>query len=208
MNSRLKLPTEIADENGICRSSQRKTAVRLYHSASGENPTLYELGMPVVEIDGKWHVDVQQKVPLNIERDNVTPGYLRLLHVAILNEMKGYLTPEDAASAWVSGALESSKIKPEVVKTLIDKRFGEGAVLSDPSDVGSGRECTARGITLSSRRVHSTPVNGRTSLQVVQKSSDIHPTNTHYDTEKKLIPADKLMDAQSIFKNSSSMSLR
>ena len=194
-----KLPTEIADENGISRRHLRQATIRLYTPLADEQSTLYELGMPVVEVEGKWHIDVQQKVPLNIERDNVTPGYLRLLQVAILNEMKGYLTPEDAASAWVSAALESSKVKPEVVKTIIDKRFGEGAVLYDPSDAGSGRECTARGITV----IPKSTFNARQRkniVEVVQKSSDIHPTNTNYDTEKKLIPAEKLIYAQSTFK--------
>src|ERR1700676_639464 len=73
------LPTEIADENGISRLRQRKTKVRLYVAKDCEVPMLYEMGMPVVEIDCKWHVDIQQKVPLNIERDNVTPSYLKTI---------------------------------------------------------------------------------------------------------------------------------
>ena len=193
------LPTEIADENGVSRSRRRQTPIRLYTPSAGETPTLYELGMPVVEIDGKWHIDIQQKVPLNIERDNVTPGYLRLLHVALVNEMKDFLTPEDAAGAWVSDALSSPKIKPETVKTVIKQRFGEKAALYDPTDKGSNRECTAHDITVIPKGTF-TREQTKNVAKVVQKASDIHPTNTNYDTDRNLIPPDKLMDAQSIYK--------
>ena len=39
-----------------------------------------EMGIPVVPVDEnlRWHVDIGQKVPLNIERDNLTPSYLRI----------------------------------------------------------------------------------------------------------------------------------
>jgi hypothetical protein len=194
------LPTEIADENGISRSRQRQTTIRLYTPLAGERPTLYELGMPVVEIDGKWHIDVQQKVPLNIERDNVTPGYLRLLHVVLVNEMKDYLTPEDAAAAWVNDALASSKIAPETVKIVIKKRFGDKAVLYDNGDKGSNRECTAQDITVIPKGTF-TKEQTKNVVKVVQKAGDVIPTNKNYDTDKKLIPPDKLMDAQSIYKN-------
>lgn len=193
------LPTEIADENGISRSRQRQTTIRLYTPFAGETSTLYELGMPVVEIDGKWHIDVQQKVPLNIERDNVTPGYLRLLHVALVNEMKDFLTPEDATAAWVSDALSSPKIKPETVKTVIKQRFGEKAVLYDPTDKGSNRECTAQDIIVIPKGTF-TREQTKNVAKLVQKASDIHPTNKNYDTDRNLIPPDKLMDAQSIYK--------
>jgi hypothetical protein len=193
------LPTEIADENGVSRKQQRETTVRLYVPLPGEEPTLYELGMPVVEIDGKWHVDVQQKVPLNIERDNVTPGYLRLLHVALVNEMKDYLTPEDAAAAWVSDALASPKVDPEAVKTVVEQRFGKRAVLYDTKDRGSNRECTARNITVIPTGTF-TREQRENVAKVIQKASDVHPTEEDYDINQKRIAPDKLTDAQSRYK--------
>jgi len=62
------LPTDIAGASGILRREERRTEVRLYEVKEGEKPCLYEMGLPVVETAiPKWHVDVQQKIPLNTE---------------------------------------------------------------------------------------------------------------------------------------------
>ena len=103
------LPTEIADDKGISRLRNRKTTVRLFKPFDGEKPMLYELGMPVVEIDCLWHVDIGQKVPLNIERDNVNPSYLTAIFSAILEQKGADITDEEAAAAWVTTALENKK---------------------------------------------------------------------------------------------------
>ena len=190
------LATEIADENGICRSRQHKPAVRLYRLLEGEKPMLYEMGMPVVEIDGKWHVDVQQKVPLNIERDNVTPSYLRAVRVAIVNEMKDFLSEEDAAAAWVADAL-ASEINPTAVETVIKKRFGEKAVLYDGSDIGSNRECAAKDIPVIQRRTF-TPEQRANVSKVLQKAGDVCPTDKYFNYE--VIPPDQLTAPQARFK--------
>jgi len=57
----------------------RETEVRLYVSSGKGSPHLYELGLPVVELNCEWHVDVRQRVPLNRDRDNVTPAYRQAL---------------------------------------------------------------------------------------------------------------------------------
>ena len=46
----VKLPTEVADENGILRSQKRSTKIRLYEVPK-DKAFLYEMGMPVVSID-------------------------------------------------------------------------------------------------------------------------------------------------------------
>ena len=91
------LPTLIADKEGVMKPTSRKTAVRLYEPAEGETATIYEMGIPVVETGDRFHVDVQQKVPLNMDRDNVTPAYLRAIRVAVLNATHDRITGEDAA---------------------------------------------------------------------------------------------------------------
>src|SRR5205823_9118876 len=84
-------------------------------------------------------------------------------------------------------------------KTVIKQRFGEKAVLYDPTDKGSNRECTAQDITVIPKGTF-TREQTKNVAKVVQKASDIHPTNDNYDTDKNLIPPDKLMNAQSIYK--------
>jgi hypothetical protein len=139
-----QLPTEVADENGILRSKKRTTKVRLFEVPIG-GAYLYEMGMPVVPIDCKWSVDIQQKVPLNIERDNVTPSYLKAVYQSILDERSEYLNEEDAAHAWVTTGLSSEKVSTKAIRNVVVKRFGKDAVIHDRNDLGSNREAAAAG---------------------------------------------------------------
>ena len=142
------LPTERADEDGILRKTRRNTEVRLYEPVGDEVPTIYEMGIPVVEYDGKYHADVQQKVPLTFERDNVTPAYLRELYVAIVNEAHDLLSATDASSTWVKAAVSDDRIEDAAVRAITVKRFGEKAVAYDPSDPQANAEAVLRGYTV------------------------------------------------------------
>lgn len=82
---RCALPTVLADGEGVLRPTQRETAVYVCEPLPDEVAMLYEMGVPVVETGDRFHVNVQQKVPLNADRDNVTPAYLRRLRVEVAN---------------------------------------------------------------------------------------------------------------------------
>ena len=143
------LPTEIADENGVSRKRQRKTTVRLYTPGPGEQATLYELGMPVVAIDCAYHVDISQKVPLNIERDNVTPAYLKEIYTAVANNCIKELSEAEVTRPWVSTALENTKgITKEAAACIVKKRFGEKPVRQDTVDRPANKEAVSQGHTL------------------------------------------------------------
>jgi hypothetical protein len=142
------LPTELADDAGILRQRRREAAVHLYDVLPGEQATLFEMGLPVVPIDNKWHVSIEQKVPLNLERDNVNPSYLRAVYSAVLNERSGFLTDEDAHKAWVTTALTDKKTSVEATKNVVVKRFGEGAVKYSRKDRGSNREAASKNVTV------------------------------------------------------------
>jgi hypothetical protein len=139
------LPTEVADETGVLRRVTRTVAVRL-HAADGG--WLYELGVPVVPMGDEWHYDVQQKVPLNIERDNVPPSYRRALRTAVLNLMHDRLPKQAATEAWVRDALASPDVKPEAVTTVMGLRFGEKRVAFDPSDPEANKLAVVAGYTV------------------------------------------------------------
>jgi hypothetical protein len=128
------LPTVIGDDEGVLRRTERKTIVRVYEPRYGESAMIYELGIPVVETGDRFHVDVQQKVPLNQERDNVTPGFLRAVRVAVLNATHEKIEPEEATQGWVRDACGDARVAPEALKTIIHARFGQNAVTFDPSD--------------------------------------------------------------------------
>jgi len=140
-----QLPTVIPDDDGNMRRTQRKTTVRIYTPQAGEVASLYEMGIPVVETGDKYHVDIQQKVPLNADRDNVVPAYLQKVRVLVLNEMHTDLSREDATEPWTRSAAGDRDCSDEATKTMAGTRFGEDAVAYDPSDPEANKLATAAG---------------------------------------------------------------
>lgn len=139
------LPTQIADEEGVLRPTRRKTTIRLFEPTENEKPHIYEMGIPVVEHDGRWHIDVGQKVPLNMDRDNVTPAYLRELRVHVLNEAHHLLDKEIAREAWVSDALSDKRVESDAVHTVVRERYGDKVVSRDLSDPQANAEAVLKG---------------------------------------------------------------
>lgn len=140
-----QLPTEIGDE---LRRTVRNTEVQIYEPSGDEVAMLYELGIPVVETEDKWHVSVQQKVPLNTERTNVTPSYLRQVRVAVFNHMHRQIEEEDTTSTWVNEAASDPKCDPEAATTFMHKKYGENSVASDPSNPEADGKAMANGWTV------------------------------------------------------------
>lgn len=128
------LPTEIADEEGYLRRTTRKTIVNVYEKREGEPSMLYEMGIPVVETEDPWSIEVTQKIPLNSDRDGVTPAYHRELRVAVVNAVHAQLSAEQAASPAVQDALSDSRIESSAVKSILTKQFGEKRAVFDMQD--------------------------------------------------------------------------
>jgi hypothetical protein len=139
------LPTEISDAEGYLRPTERKTRIEVYKPREGEKATLYEMGIPVVETGDAWHVNVMQKVPLNSDRDNVTPAYLRRLRTEVLNECIDRIEPEQARAGWVNDVLTDKEVTPETVNTVLTHRYGDKRVIRDPSDPESTKIAVAQG---------------------------------------------------------------
>jgi hypothetical protein len=139
------LPTLTAGEDGVLRPTRRNCIVRVYEKQPDETAMLYEMGIPVVETGDKYHVDIGQKVPLNMDRDNVTPAYLRTVRVAVLNATFNRIADEDVRQTWVKEACSDDRITPEAAKVTFEKRFGENAVAYDPSDPEANKISVAEG---------------------------------------------------------------
>jgi len=127
------LQTERADDEGYLRRTSRETWVYVYEAPRGE-AWLYELGIPVVRVDCAFSIDVHQKVPLNIDRDNVTPAYLRELLALVLSHAHAEMQPDQMSAAWVGEALESRDVSADAVRAVVKARYGEQRVIADPSD--------------------------------------------------------------------------
>jgi hypothetical protein len=151
------LKTEHTNGDGVMRPTQRKTVIEVHEVRDGEKPMLYEMGLPVVELEAgdPWHICVCQRVPLNTDRDNVSPAFLRDVRAEVLNLMANRLTEDQAADAWVSEAAEDDRIESEAVKTVVEKRFGKNAVVADPNDPESKERAIMAGYTIVPSRAMS-----------------------------------------------------
>jgi hypothetical protein len=141
-----KLPTEIADADGQLRRTVRTATVEVYE-ADGQGDLL-ELGIPIVDLEAPYRVNVLQKVPLNLDRDNVTPAFLRSIYAALLNHTHERLSSDDAASPWAQEAAGDARATREAVQSVIAKRFGERAVIATPGDPIANATAEAAGFTV------------------------------------------------------------
>jgi hypothetical protein len=143
------LPTEYADEDGLLHRTARKTIVNVFEPLEGEEPSVYELGIPVVSTgDDKWHYDVMQRVPLGLDRDNVPPALLRSLRVFAANALHGRLSEDDAAASWAREAAGDTRVDPNAFERLQTLRWGEKRVMQDPSDPEANLIAASKGFTV------------------------------------------------------------
>ena len=142
------LPTEVASADGLLRRAQRETVIRLYGVLPDEKATLYEMGIPVVETGDKWHYDIGQKVPLSLDRENVPPGFLRQVRVAVFNRMHDQLGVDDVNNEWAGLAVASPDCAAEAVQSYLSRRFGEKRVSFDPSDPEANKLAVSQGYTV------------------------------------------------------------
>lgn len=149
------LQTEIGDD---LRKSVRQCEVQIFSPLTGEVPMLYELGLPVVETGDKWHVNVMQKVPLNVDRDNVTPAFLRSVRTFVLNNMHDQIKEEDTTSTWVNEAASDERCIAPALQTFRIQKYGEKSVALDPTNPEANSEAAAHGYTV-------IPARGLTSGQ-------------------------------------------
>ena len=139
------LETVIADDKGIMRPTTRKTEVSLYEPLPGETPSLYEMGLPIVETADRWHVNISQKIPLNKDRNNVPPRYLKAVRTLVLNEMHGQLNQDDANADWVRQASSDSNCSEEAIKKVLNLRFGDKFAAFDPNDKEANKTFVSQG---------------------------------------------------------------
>ena len=132
------LPTVVSDDEGNLVRSSRNTNIELFKT---DEHFIYEMGIPVVETDIGFSINVDQKIPLNKDRDNVSPSYLKKLKTYVLNHTSSDLTEEQSKSAWVTEALENADV--DAVKDVVESRYGDDAVVFDMSDPEANKKAFA-----------------------------------------------------------------
>lgn len=184
--SEVTLPTEISDEEGALRKTSRKTEVTLHAVLDGETPSLYEMGIPVVPLTGgeRWHINIHQKIPLNVDRDNVTPAYLQTIRVILAELAKSLITKEDADQIWLTAATTDERASKEVVDQVLDHRFGKKRAVFDPSDPEANKTLMNEGYTI----IHGGSLSSGQWAHVkthglATPSGKLRPTGVQYSEE-------------------------
>jgi hypothetical protein len=184
------LETPVADEAGVMRLRVRKTQVSIYEPLPGEVPGLYEMGLPIVDTGDRWHVSVEQKLPLNRDRDNVRPAYLQAVRVAVLNAAFDLLTTDEEATApWCKLAGSDPRCSDEAIKHLIRLRFGEKVAAPDPSDTEAMKRFQAQGGTIVAGLSKGEWANVKRAGAVLP-AGQICPTAKPYSLDPQAKPVD------------------
>jgi len=126
------LPTEFF-VNRQMKGTIRKTEVELF-LPTNKLTYLYEMGIPVMEIECDYHVNVLQRIPLGIDRDRVKKSYMKTLFSEILNNTIEEISEENVSGAWVCAGMSDDRISKKAVDRVIKIRYGEKAVVATPSD--------------------------------------------------------------------------
>lgn len=136
------LPTEV-EQDGVLRRTQRKTAAHILKTEGKSR--LYEMGIPVTEIDCQFDIDVQQKVPLSTDRETVPLSFLALLYAEVLNATHEDIPSERSSDVWVREATKHPRVNPDAVKSIVKKRYGEKVVVANVRDANSIDEALSHG---------------------------------------------------------------
>ena len=146
-NEGVSLPTEFAGDDGELRRTVRQTSIEIYEPLTEGGGWIYEMGIPVVHTGDRFSVNVLQVVPLSIERDNVTPGFLRKVRAHALNATAHLLDEDDAAESWVKEATNAPEIEAEAFDQVLDHTHGKDRFMWDPSNTEAGKDLISQGWT-------------------------------------------------------------
>lgn len=195
----ITLPTEVADEMGYLKTRERKTLVRVHRPIDGVG-RIYEMGIPVCETGDPWDVNVFQKVPVNLERNSVTPAYLKALRVHVFNAMQAHIGQEEASSPAALSVLGDSRAEQATVEKVLKEQYGENIAFEDPKDPEAENRLKAEGFTILKRRSFSSDVRAVIDkFGAVKKAGELSPTPMPYSTDpdarpRELVPEEAWTD--------------
>ncbi len=115
---------------GVERILERTTRVELFHPRRGETPHLFEMGIPVEELNVPWHVDVQQRLPLADHRESVSDHYKMILKSLLLESLIGQWLDRKALRAeWVDEVLGRQMVSDRALEQYVARVFPRDALL-------------------------------------------------------------------------------
>ena len=143
----------------VMTRTTRKTDVYFY-KAREEKAYLYEMGLPVCEIEGLFDVDVQQKIPLSHDRTLVPQSYLQDVYAELLKALGDEMPADVISSASMRMALEDERTDPETAAKMFKKSFGDNAYLQSHNP-DADQEAARQGASMISSRTFGADVNAK-----------------------------------------------
>lgn len=185
------LDTEIF-ENDVIKIIRRKTEVHLIES-SGQS-YVFEMGIPVMETDCKWHIDVQQRVPLTIDRESIKPSYLKVLYAEILNHTHNDLVKEEVSTSWVRTGFVDNRIEKDAAKSIMEKRYGDKYLSKSPFDDNANDEAISKKHHLiQGPELSKEEWNKLHELDIIRSTSELYGKNGVLGTDVIPTPAQERM---------------
>ena len=171
------LQTEIKGEEGGFKLTRRKTTLSIYELLEGETPHLYEMGIQVDKLDCPWHVDVQQKVPLSVDRGSVRQAFRLDVERHIAEIMADDISEEQAQGGWLGTALESMEDE-DAIRSVVKARVGD-AVTFNPLAPESNKRATDAGYAVVHGRQFS-----KAAWETIRSANALVPSSNKFDDGK------------------------
>lgn len=189
------LQTEVCGVEGELLRVTRKTKVNVHRADADHPAAIYEMGIPVCEIEGKFVLNVMQKVPLTIDREEVLPSFRKELAVAALNALASIVDTEDVNTGWVTEAISSPDVEPTALNAYMTQKFGEKRVAYDPSDPESNHAAAAAGYTvITGSQLSKAAWANVKSAGAVLPAGQVLPTPNPFSPNGKPMPEARMTD--------------
>lgn len=186
-NVESKLPTEIYHFEGQnWKKPVRKTVIKLIPIIDDEAAKIYEMGIPVADVEWglPFHCDVQQRIPMNPNRDAVASGYAKKLHISCLPVVLPHMDEDMVKQDWVG--IAGVKCHEEVQKLVIEKAFGKNIARSVPKRGARQFDEDARELDIEIISTSQTSGGFREMLK------------EHVPTSKTVVEEDEIREAEQV----------
>ena len=117
-------------EAGVERAAMRSTLISVHSPRRGEQPHLFEMGIPIAPWNVPWHCDVQQRVPLSQGRDLLPERFVLAVKATLLEAtMHRQLGPRELRADWVQDVLARWPLRSAILDAYCSKVLPRGSVL-------------------------------------------------------------------------------
>jgi hypothetical protein len=124
-----ELETVVLDA-GVERGATRSTMISVHSPRRGEQPHLFEMGIPIAPWNVPWHCDVQQRVPLSQGRDLLPERFVLSVKATLLEAtMHRQLGPRELRADWVQEVLARWPLRNAILDAYCSKVLPRGSVL-------------------------------------------------------------------------------